>query len=30
MLARVLLWLFGVMLFVDLIRETVPPLAIAP
>jgi hypothetical protein len=30
MLARVLIWLFGVLLFVDLIRETVQPLAVAP
>lgn len=30
MVARVLIWLFGVMLFVDFVRETVQPLAIAP
>lgn len=30
MLARVLFWLFGVLLIVDLMREAVQPLAIAP
>ena len=30
MLARVILWLFGVLVLIDQLRETVTPLAIAP